>query len=167
MDTVFRKKRIAGCESGDRFSIHGGVPKWLKGPDSKSGRSASPAQEFESLHLRQKERHALRVSFFLGSGRRRRSPSFEDQNARGRQSRPCAKIFACGENACTAQTRRPVRRPVGESSLHMTWGNFKISVLTAFFLQKAQLSSYNHMHSLPTCEGRWNKFCDRSDLPHL
>ena len=31
----------------------GGVPKWLKGPDSKSGRSASPAQEFESLHLRQ------------------------------------------------------------------------------------------------------------------
>ena len=37
MDTVFRKKRIVGCESGDRFSIHGGVPKWLKGPDSKSG----------------------------------------------------------------------------------------------------------------------------------
>ena len=53
MDTVFRKKRIAGGESGDRFSIHGGVPKWLKGPDSKSGRSVLPAQEFESLHLRQ------------------------------------------------------------------------------------------------------------------
>ena len=53
MDTVFRKKRIVGCESGDRFSIHGGVPKWLKGADSKSGRSVLPAQEFESLHLRQ------------------------------------------------------------------------------------------------------------------
>ena len=30
----------------------GGVPKWLKGPDSKSGRPALPVQEFESLHLR-------------------------------------------------------------------------------------------------------------------
>ena len=36
----------------DRSVFCGGVPKWLKGPDSKSGRSASPAQEFESLHLR-------------------------------------------------------------------------------------------------------------------
>ncbi len=34
-------------------NLIGDVPKWLKGPDSKSGRSASPAQEFESLHLRQ------------------------------------------------------------------------------------------------------------------
>ena len=33
--------------------IFGDVPKWLKGPDSKSGRSVLPAQEFESLHLRQ------------------------------------------------------------------------------------------------------------------
>ena len=49
--TVFYE-RIADCESDNRFSIYGGVPKWLKGPDSKSGRSASPAQEFESLHLR-------------------------------------------------------------------------------------------------------------------
>ena len=31
---------------------YGDVPKWLKGPDSKSGRSALPAQGFKSLHLR-------------------------------------------------------------------------------------------------------------------
>ena len=34
------------------YIVFGDVPKWLKGPDSKSGRSAPPAQEFESLHLR-------------------------------------------------------------------------------------------------------------------
>ncbi len=31
----------------------GDVPKWLKGPDSKSGRSVLPALGFKSLHLRQ------------------------------------------------------------------------------------------------------------------
>lgn len=31
---------------------YGDVPKWLKGPDSKSGRRVLPVQEFESLHLR-------------------------------------------------------------------------------------------------------------------
>ena len=33
---------------------YGDVPKWLKGPDSKSGRRVLPVQEFESLHLRHK-----------------------------------------------------------------------------------------------------------------
>ena len=54
-----------GCKSGDRFSINGGVPKWLKGPDSKSGRSASPAQEFESLHLRQIRSYILALQMRL------------------------------------------------------------------------------------------------------
>ena len=31
-------------------------------------------------------------------------------DARGRQSRPCAKVFAKGENTCTAQKRRPALR---------------------------------------------------------
>ena len=35
--------------------LYGDVPKWLKGPDSKSGRSVPPAQEFKSLHLRQEK----------------------------------------------------------------------------------------------------------------
>ena len=30
----------------------GDVPKWLKGPHSKCGRSVTPAPEFKSLHLR-------------------------------------------------------------------------------------------------------------------
>ena len=34
--------------------IFGDVPKWLKGPDSKSGRSVLPALGFKSLHLRHK-----------------------------------------------------------------------------------------------------------------
>ena len=33
-------------------SAYGDVPKWLKGPDSKSGRSVPPARGFKSLHLR-------------------------------------------------------------------------------------------------------------------
>ena len=41
--------------SRKRVNIYGDVPKWLKGPDSKSGRSVLPAQEFKSLHLRQTE----------------------------------------------------------------------------------------------------------------
>ncbi|MFQ7747765.1 MAG: hypothetical protein ACLRJV_11185, partial [Eubacteriales bacterium] len=32
------------------------------------------------------------------------------------QSHPCAKIFAFGGKACTAQTRRRPRRAVGRSS---------------------------------------------------
>ena len=39
------------CWCEDKF---GDVPKRLKGPDSKSGRSAPPARGFKSLHLRQK-----------------------------------------------------------------------------------------------------------------
>ena len=31
---------------------YGDVPKWLKGPDSKSGRSVPPALGFKSPHLR-------------------------------------------------------------------------------------------------------------------
>ena len=34
------------------FCLYGDVPKWLKGPDSKSGRSVLPALGFKSLHLR-------------------------------------------------------------------------------------------------------------------
>ena len=37
-------------------------------------------------------------------------------NARGRQSRPCAKVFPCGENACAAHSRRGPEGPFGGSS---------------------------------------------------
>ena len=45
------------------------------------------------------------VFFFLGSGRRRRPPPF-DLTCSGEVNPPCTKVFACGENACTAQKRR-------------------------------------------------------------
>ena len=38
---------------GKIIKSNGDVPKWLKGPHSKCGRSVTPAQEFKSLHLRQ------------------------------------------------------------------------------------------------------------------
>ena len=44
-----------------RVEIYGDVPKWLKGPDSKSGRRVLPVQEFESLHLH----HNAQVRTFL------------------------------------------------------------------------------------------------------
>ena len=34
----------------------------------------------------------------------------------GRQSRPCAKVFTCGENACAAHLRRGPEGPFGGSS---------------------------------------------------
>ena len=52
----------------DRSVFCGGVPKWLKGPDSKSGRSVPPALGFKSPHLRQQNIQQpcglLDVSFF-------------------------------------------------------------------------------------------------------
>ena len=47
------------------------------------------------------------VPFILGSAARRAAPPFGDANARGRQSRPSAKVFTCGENTCTAHLYRP------------------------------------------------------------
>ena len=59
---IFKNPRLAvflhsilACFYRQFFALkisYGDVPKWLKGPDSKSGRSAPPAQEFKSLHLR-------------------------------------------------------------------------------------------------------------------
>ena len=34
------------------FKSYADVPKWLKGPHSKCGRTAIPSREFKSLHLR-------------------------------------------------------------------------------------------------------------------
>ena len=94
--------------------------KWSGAETAKNGRkcpkkvpgagSHCRGRRFESDQVHQKERHAVSVSFFLGSAGRWPAPPFGDFNARGRQSRPCAKVFACGENACKAQKRR---RPEG------------------------------------------------------
>ena len=35
----------------------------------------------------------------------------------GRQSRPCAKVFTCGENACTAHSRRRPEGPLEPATL--------------------------------------------------
>ena len=56
------------------------------------------------------------VSFFLGSAGRRPAPPFGDLNCSGEMNSPCAKVFACGENACTAHSRRPARRPASARS---------------------------------------------------
>ncbi len=43
---------VAFLQICDILNTSGDVPKRLKGPDSKSGRSALPARGFKSLHLR-------------------------------------------------------------------------------------------------------------------
>ena len=50
------------------------------------------------------------MSFRFGLRPPKAVSTLRDFNARGRQSRPCAKVFTCGENACTAHSRR---RPEG------------------------------------------------------
>ena len=50
------------------------------------------------------------MSFCFGLRPPKAVSALRDFNARGRQSRPCAKVFTCGENACTAHSRR---RPEG------------------------------------------------------
>ena len=50
------------------------------------------------------------MSFRFGFRPPKAVSALRDFNARGRQSRPCAKVFTCGENACTAHSRR---RPEG------------------------------------------------------
>ena len=56
------------------------------------------------------------MSFFLGFAARRAAPPF-DLKCSGEMNSPCAKVFACGENACTAHPRR---RPEGR------WTRFKM-----------------------------------------
>ena len=51
-----------------------------------------------------------RMSFCFGFRRPKGGSTLRYLNARGRQSRPSAKVFTCGENACTAHSRR---RPEG------------------------------------------------------
>ena len=46
------------------YSKYGGVLKWLKGPDSKSGRVGFLSQEFKSLRLRQQPLPTAGVCFF-------------------------------------------------------------------------------------------------------
>ena len=59
----------------------------------------------------QKERHDQQVmSFFLGSAGQKPAPPSGDFKCSGEMNSPCAKVFAKGENACTAQKRR---RPEG------------------------------------------------------
>ena len=54
------------------------------------------------------------VSFFVDSaGQGPLRPS--GFQCSGRQSRPCAKVFTCGENACTAHSRRGPEGPFGGS----------------------------------------------------
>ena len=50
--------------------------------------------------------------FFLGFTARRAAPPL-DLKCSGRRSRPCAKVFTCGENACTAHSRRGPEGPLG------------------------------------------------------
>ena len=50
------------------------------------------------------------MSFRFGLRPPKAVSTLRDFNARGRQSRPCAKVFTCGENVCTAHSRR---RPEG------------------------------------------------------
>ena len=63
-----------------------------------------------TLRTRQNKRTSERMSFCFGLRPPKAVSALRDFNARGRQSRPCAKVFTCGENACTAHSRR---RPEG------------------------------------------------------
>ena len=76
---------------------------------------------FESLRAYQKERHDLWscLSFWIPPPIGRLHPSV--LKCSGWQSHPCAKVFACGENACTAQKRC---RPGGR------WGDSPATVLS-------------------------------------
>ena len=49
-------------------NTQGDVPKWLKGPLSKSGRGLKSLREFESLHLRQLPAVVLPLLAFSYSG---------------------------------------------------------------------------------------------------
>ena len=78
--------------------------------------SCSDACGFESLQAHQKERHDLWscLSFWVpAAGGGLHPPGFQ---CSGRQSRPCAKVFTCGENACAAHSRRGPEGPFGGSS---------------------------------------------------
>ena len=68
------------------------------------GRHFSPLRNIDFNRPFQKERHAAGVSFFLGSAAQREAPPF-DLKCSGQVNCPCAKVLACGQNACTAQTR--------------------------------------------------------------
>ncbi len=56
------------------------------------------------------------MSFCFGFRRPKGGSTLRYLNARVRQSRPSAKVFTCGENACTAHSRRSPEEPLGDSS---------------------------------------------------
>ena len=69
-----------------------------------------------TLRTRQNKRTSERMSFCFGLRPPKAVSALRDFNARGRQSRPCAKVFPCGENACAAHSRRGPEGPFGGSS---------------------------------------------------
>ena len=79
----------------------------------------APLPQFKSGWHLQKQRTSERMSFCFGLRPPKAVSALRDFNARGRQSRPCAKVFTCGENACTAHSRPPARRPGGCSSVRL------------------------------------------------
>ena len=69
----------------------------------------------------------------------------------GRQSRPSAKVFTCGENACTAHSRRGPEGPLGGSPI--PFRDFKISILTAPSKTKGNCESSCLLFWVPAAEG--------------
>ena len=66
------------------------------------------------------------LSFWVSAAEGRLHPSVFQCS--GRQSHPCSKVFASGENTCTPQKRRGPEGPLGEQGLMQ-----KISILTVPF----------------------------------
>ena len=85
---------------------YGDVPKWLKGPDSKSGRRVLPVLGFESPHLRQKVRRSFgrnTADFFL--------LTFLFKNNRGTTKRSSLKrCIPPAKNGCVQHLRKRIRK---------------------------------------------------------
>ena len=90
---------------------------------------------FKSRFQLQKERHLLKADVFpFGFRRLKGGSTLRHFNAWGRQSRPCAEVLPCSENARTAQRhRRPEGRLSGSSLLFQ---DFKILILTTLSIKK-------------------------------
>ncbi len=91
---------------------------------------------FDSRQPHQKERHDLWscLSFCLPATEGGLHPSVFQCS--GQINCPCAKVFTCGENACTAQTRRPT-----------VWGPGPVCI----FIINTRYVGANDMVFAPTC----------------
>ena len=100
---------------------------------------------FKSRFQLQKGRHLLKADVFLFGFRRPQGGStLRRSECSGQVNCPCAKVFAAGENACTAQKRRHALAPLLPGSFSSTHDT---SPRTAYrsrrlFLQKSPLAHF-------------------------